>query len=86
MAKPYLLLKWGTVKGWNDLDEKSVAILQRWADLGRSLSAMGQNDTPEQKEILIELIEQFEGTIQNDWDGKTYTKEQAIKYIKEYGI
>ena len=84
-ADGYLLLKWGSIKGWDGLSEKSRELLQRWSDMGVSLSAMAQKDTPEQKEVLCELIRQFEGEISNDWDGETYSKERAIDYIKNYG-
>ena len=83
--RPYLLLKWGTVKGWNGLNEQSLAILQRWSVLEYNLSAMAQHDTPEQKEILYEFIRQFDGEISNDWSGEQLTKEQAIEYIRDYG-
>lgn len=84
MSEPYLLLKWGSVKGWGNLAKKDIEILQKWSDLGRSSSAMMQDDSQEQKDILCELINQFDGEIQNDWSGDKYTKEEAVKYIKEY--
>lgn len=76
-----LLLKWGTIKGWNLTSEKSKELLQKYLDIGASMSCMTQKDTPEQKEILCELIRQHDGTIINDWDNEEYTKERAIKYI-----
>ena len=79
-----LTLKWGTIKGWDGLSDESVAILQRYADLGMSLGAMQQKDTPEQKEILCELIDAIDGEIWNDWDGKTMTKDEAKTYVMEY--
>lgn len=81
----YIELKWGTLKGWRLDREASRAILQKYLDLGTSMSCMMQKDTPEQKEILCELIRQHDGEIYNDWDGKKYTKEQAIDYLTNYG-
>ena len=86
MEKPYLLLKWGTIKGWGDMKEHQVEILQRWRDEGVSMSAMTENVTDKKKEIICELIDTMDdGSISNDWDGKSYTREQAKKYIMEYG-
>lgn len=84
MDDDYIVLKWGTVKGWKFNSATSREILQKYADIGTSLSAMAQQDTPEQKQILCDLIRQHDGSITNDWDGKSYTKEQAIDYIMNY--
>ena len=80
-----LLLKWGTLKGWNLKNEKSRQILQRYLDLGSSLSCMAQKDTDEQKQILCELIREHTGTITSDWSGESFTKDEAIYYIMNYG-
>jgi hypothetical protein len=79
-----LTLKWGTIKGWGNLSDKSQAIMQRYADLGMSLGAMQQVDTPEQKAILCELIDAIDGPIENDWEGTTMTKEAAKEYVLNY--
>lgn len=86
MSGEYLLLKWGTLKGW-DLgnNEKAKAAAQRYADGGMSLSAMAQHDTPEQKQALCDLIDAIDGDIQNDWSGEKYTKDEAKAYVREYG-
>ena len=85
MSDNYLLLKWGSIKGWNiPEDSECFELLKKWHGLGVRVSAMCQEDTPEQKTILCELIDKFDGTIRNDWDGEIYTKEQAKKYIMEY--
>lgn len=80
-----LTLKWGTVKGWNGLSEKSVAILRRYFSDGLPLSVMADKPSPERKAILCELIDQLDGEIINDWEGTTMSKEQAKKYVMEYG-
>jgi hypothetical protein len=53
-------------------------------ELGASASAMLQEDTPEQRDILCELITLHEGRIENDWSGEEYTKSQAIEYVRNY--
>jgi hypothetical protein len=84
-SKDSLLLKWGSLKGWHLENPETFDLLKKWGDLGVSMSAMAQNDTPEQKEILCELIRKHTGTITNDWDGEDYSKERAIDYIMNYG-
>jgi hypothetical protein len=85
VSKNYILLKFGTLKGWNLDNEKALAHLERYAAIGMSMSVMAQQDTDEQKEILCELIRCHDGDIKNDWDGKHYTKDEAIEYIQNYG-
>lgn len=82
----YLELKWGSLKGWELETEKSKAIAQRYLDLGVSMSAMLQRDTPEQKDLLCELVDAVNcDMIYLSWDGKNVSKEEAKKYIREYG-
>ena len=82
----YLLLKWGTLKGYRlALNEKCLEKVREWSALGSSLSAMDQYDTPEQKALLCEAIDLFDGEIMNDWSGNKYTKEEAKDYIMGYG-
>lgn len=79
-----LLLKWGTLKGWNLESAESKAIAQRYFDLGSSYSCMTQINSAEQTKILCELIDTIEGEISNDWTGETLTKEQAKDYVENY--
>lgn len=79
-----LLLKWGTLKGWNLQSEKAMEALNRYADLGMCASAAMQRDTPDQKKALCDLIDAVDGEIQNDWSGEILTKEDAKKYVMEY--
>jgi hypothetical protein len=81
----YLLLKWGTLKGWNFTSERGIDLLKQYSALGSSASAMMQKDTPEQKEIICQLIDECNGSIQNDWTGEYMTKEEAKHYVREYG-
>lgn len=79
-----LLLKWGTLKGWDLKTEKSKAAAQKYLDMGMSLGAMSQNDSPEQKQALCDLIDAIDGEIQNDWSGEMMSKEQAKDYVLNY--
>lgn len=85
MSEDTLLLKWGTIKGWNFSDKKSLRLLKKYIALGAFMSCAMQDDTPEQKKIICELIRNHKGTITNDWDGKDYTQKQAIEYVMNYG-
>ena len=83
--KDYLLLKWGSLKDWSGVNNpEAKKLIHKWIRLGVSMSAMMQKDTPEQKELLCQVIDNIDGKIQNDWDGKFYTKKQAKKYILGY--
>jgi hypothetical protein len=80
-----LLLKWGTLKGWDfGENQKAIDLFNRYVDLGASVSAMAQKDTPEQKQIICDLIDAVNGEIMNDWSGEVMTKEEAKKYVMEY--
>lgn len=83
----YLLLKWGTLKGWCfENSPEAFEALKEYNSLGASMSAMAQKDTPRQKELICQMIDKVNGPIQNDWTGETYDdKEKAKEYILEYG-
>jgi hypothetical protein len=80
-----LILKWGTLKGWDNISERTKAALDRYVELGISPNgAMFQRDTPEQKQALCDAIDAVEGEIYNSWSGENMTKEDAKLYIMEY--
>lgn len=86
MKKDSLTLKWGTLKAWDFNSKKGQELLKEYNEIGSSMSAMAQHDTPRQKEIICELID--EGNFKKiylDWEGKRVTKEEAKKYVMEYG-
>jgi len=83
--KEKLTLKWGTVKGWDNLSEKSQAIMARYFEDGVPSSCATDRPDADRKQILCELINQLEGTIFLDWDGKFVTKDEAKEYITTYG-
>ena len=84
MSNNDLLLKWGTIKGYKVSSPEAQLLIRRYMELGASSSAMLQEDTPEQRDILCELITIHEGRIVNDWSGEEYTKAQAIEYVRSY--
>jgi len=85
MEEPYLLLKWGGLKGWGNLTDAQIEALQKYADLGMSMSAALQVNTDAHKEALCNAIDLFEdGQITNDWSGEDMTVEEAKKYVREY--
>lgn len=81
-----LTLKWGNVKGWDGFEEGTPAraALEKWAESGQGLSAM-QRQTPEQRELICDIIDAVDGEIWNDWNGVAMSKEDAKKYVREYG-
>lgn len=86
MSEQHLLLKWGTLKGWNVAgNEAAIDAFKRYAEAGMSPGTMQQRDTPDQKQALCDLIDAIDGPIQNDWTGEMMTKDEAKKYVLEYG-
>lgn len=82
----HLSLKWGTLKSWGFHSEKGISLLQEYGKIGSSMSAMCQEDTPRQKEIICELIDEGDfKEVYLDWDDKNVSKEEAKKYVMEYG-
>jgi hypothetical protein len=82
--KDYITLKWGTLKSWKLTSEKAKELIKKYNDIGESISAITQHDTPEQKQIICELIDTVPGEIYRAWDGKYVSKEDAKKYVMEY--
>jgi hypothetical protein len=79
-----LTLKWGTVKAWRLDSPDAQAALQKYADHGRSMSAMLQHDTPKQQQALLDAIDLMD-EIWLDWDGKQVSREEAKEYVRNYG-
>lgn len=80
-----LSLKWGTLKSWDIHSEAGRALLKRYFEIGASLGAMQQRDTPEQKEIICQLIDGCADDIYLDWNGEYVSKEKAKEYVRDYG-
>lgn len=80
----YILLKWGTLKGWKLNSIKGQKLLQEYQAIGTSSSVMLQKDSERQRELIIEMIDVCDGVIKSDWTGEYFTKDEAEKYINEY--
>ena len=81
----FLVLKWGTLKRWQFDSDEGKALMKEYYEIGSSVSAMQQHDTPRQKEIICELIDLCDGdTIYLDWDGKDVSKQEAKDYVMKY--
>ena len=84
--KNTLTLKWGTLKSWHFDSEDCQRLKGEYDEIGSSISAITQKDTLRQKKIICELIDKCEGdTIYLEWDGKDVSKEEAKKYVIDYG-
>ena len=86
MSEQYLTLKWGSLKSWNfEGNDKAADLLERYFSHGVSISAALQRDTPEQKQIVCDLIDcgDFD-TVYLDWDDKEVTKAEAKDYVMNY--
>lgn len=81
-----LILKWGNVNGWDGLKEGTPAwdAMRAYLDSGQGIAAM-QHQTPEQRELICNLIDAIDGEIWNDWDGVVMTKNEAKAYVRDYG-
>lgn len=85
--KEELTLKWGTLKGWKlNEDGPAFALLQRYSEEGMAMGAAQQRDTERQKSLLCDMIDALNAdTVYLDWDGVDVSKEEAKKYVMEYG-
>jgi hypothetical protein len=83
----HLLLKWGNLKGWGIETEASRVAFNAYVESGQNASAgmaMVRLDEAE-KLALCALIDAVDGPITNDWTGEPMTKDEAKKYVLEYG-
>lgn len=88
MENDFLLLKWGTLKGYNFSNSpEALEALAEYNQIGSSLSAMMQHDTPRQKELICIMIDKVQGSVSSDWTGEDWTndRDKAKNYIMEYG-
>ncbi len=78
-----LTLKWGTVKAWHLETDEAKAAFKKWADGGVSMSAAMHEDSPEQKQQILDLINTMD-EIWLDWDGKQVSRDEAREYVLNY--
>ena len=84
--KDSLTLKWGSLKAWSVHTPEARELVQKWFDLGVSDSAICHHDTPEQKELVCQLIDVMDiDSVCLDWDGIWVSKEDAKTYVRLYG-
>lgn len=83
----HLTLKWGTLKEWGfTQDSKAHELAKKYFALGSSASTIAQHDTPEQKELLLQIIDAVDcKQIFLDWDGEYVSKKKAKEYVISYG-
>lgn len=80
-----LTLKWGTLKSWDFKEDlKATELLKEYGSIGYSMSAMAQEDTKRQKEIICELIDRVYGKIYLEFDGKYVSHKEAKRYVLGY--
>lgn len=79
-----LELKWGTVKGWKIETDEARAAFKKWADFGMSAGCANHVDKPGQKKALLDAMDSFD-EFWLDWEGVQVSREEAKKYICEYG-
>ena len=77
-------LKWGTIKFWNDIRPANMELLKQYMEEAPA-SCMMDNPDKARKELLCQLIDNIDGTIWNDWNGKKMTKKAAKEYVINYG-
>lgn len=85
MSHEYLLLKWGTLKGWNIVgNDAAIEAYKRFNEAGQTWSAAEQPMTDRHKQAVCDMIDAINGPIKNDWTGEEMTKEAAKAYVMEY--
>jgi len=82
-GEDYLIFKFGTLKAWNMTSERGVDLLKEYFNDGVSSSVMMQKDSEQQRKVLCQLIDECNGSIQSDWSGECFTKEEAKAYVAD---
>lgn len=79
-GEDFLLLKWGTIKGYCfENSPKARKLIREYYKLGRSFSTALQTDTIKQKKLVCKIIDAVNGPVTNDWTGATYRKAASAK-------
>lgn len=79
-------LKWGTLRTCVLHSKNGRELMKKYKDLGYSVSVLQQKDTPEQKELICQMIDACNTkTILIEWSGVQVSKEEAKKYVMNYG-
>jgi len=81
----HLLLKWGTLKGWDvGKNASALAAVERYHEGPVSWGAAQQRDSDAQKQAICDLIDAIDGPITNDWSGEKMTKDEAKACVMGY--
>ena len=84
--KYYLLLKWGTLKGWS-VPDGCMGLLKDALD-GAPMSVMCDRPDENRKDAMCKLIDKMSehgATFQNKWSGDMLTADEAKEYLTNYG-
>lgn len=88
MSEDSMTLKWGTLKAWTIKSEQARKVAEEVDTRGLtwSMSAAAQKMTDAHKQAVCDLIDALDcDTIHLDWEGKDVSKDEAKKYVMEYG-
>lgn len=81
----FIVLKWGTLKAWKLSSDRVLELLREYSEIGSCVSAIAQRDTPRQKELICQMIDECRAdTIHLSWDNIDVSKEDAKRYVMEY--
>lgn len=83
MSENYILLKWGTLKGYR-LGEQCMPFLREYYKDGVPMSCIMDRPDEKRREVLCKLIDAHDGPIERDWTGEEMTKEEAKRYVRKY--
>lgn len=81
----YVTLKWGTLKSYNVVTDSVWELMEKYLEQGSSMSAMTQQDTQDQKQLLCNIIDLIGKPVYLEWDGEYVSTERAKEYIMTYG-
>jgi hypothetical protein len=82
----FLTLKWGNLKAWNLRSEAALAAMGNFVATHPSVGAMARLNN-DQKVALCNVVDACNcETVYLDWDGKDVSKDEAKRYIMEYGV
>lgn len=82
----HISLKWGALKAWHVHSDECLELLRRYFDKGVPPGCAMDRPNGNRKAILCELIDRCTADkIFLDWEGKDVSKEDAKKYVMEYG-
>ena len=88
LTDDFLILKWGRLKSCNLTSEKGRDLVNRYCAERAPLGALTGNDTPEMRDLICQMIDECNAAtihLALDPDGVNVTKDEAKRYVVEYG-